>query len=195
MSISVFGTMLGYMLVCSFTPGPGNILALNTTTQFGWRKGKPLLLGICAGYAPVQFICTLAVYGLNTFLLPVLAVLKYIGTIYMLWLALNIFRSKPLENSNGGQASFREGFSLQFVNIKIYFYIMTLLMVYLVPHISTLLGLLLAGLGVVSIGSIASLTWAFAGIKLQKTYAKHFKLINFVLSLFLLYCAFDILKG
>ncbi|ELP58972.1 hypothetical protein F502_12636 [Clostridium pasteurianum DSM 525 = ATCC 6013] len=38
MSISVFGTMLGYMLVCSFTPGPGNILALNTTTQFGWQK-------------------------------------------------------------------------------------------------------------------------------------------------------------
>jgi cysteine/O-acetylserine efflux protein len=195
MSISVFGTMLGYMLVCSFTPGPGNILALNTTTQFGWQKGKPLLLGICAGYASVQFICTLAVYGLNTFLLPVLAVLKYVGTIYMLWLALDIFRSKPLENNDSGQATFREGFALQFVNIKIYFYIMTLLMVYLVPHIRTLAGLLLAGLGVVSIGSIASLTWALAGIKLQKTYTKHFKLINFVLSLFLLYCAFDILKG
>ena len=24
-------TLLGYMLVCSFTPGPGNILALNTS--------------------------------------------------------------------------------------------------------------------------------------------------------------------
>ncbi|WP_434512516.1 hypothetical protein [Desulfitobacterium sp. AusDCA] len=37
MSISVFGIMLGYMLVCSFPPGSGNILALNATTQFGWQ--------------------------------------------------------------------------------------------------------------------------------------------------------------
>lgn len=34
MPIAVFVTMLGYMLVCSFTPCRGNILALNTTTQF-----------------------------------------------------------------------------------------------------------------------------------------------------------------
>lgn len=43
MPIAVLVTMLGYMLVCSFTPGPGNILALNTTTQFGWQKGKRLI--------------------------------------------------------------------------------------------------------------------------------------------------------
>ncbi|URZ04548.1 hypothetical protein CLAUR_046370 (plasmid) [Clostridium felsineum] len=46
MSISAFFMMLGYMVICSFTPGPGNILALNTTTQFGWRKGKRLIWGI-----------------------------------------------------------------------------------------------------------------------------------------------------
>lgn len=195
MSISVFWTMLGYMLVCSFTPGPGNILALNTTTQFGWQKGKRLILGICAGYACVQFLCTLAVYGLNAFLTPVLAVLKYIGSIYMVWLAVHIFRSKPLKDKKAGQASFREGFSLQFVNVKIYFYIMTLLMVYLVPHISTLPSLLLAGMGVVSVGGTACLTWAFLGIKMQRIYEKHYKPINFILSLFLLYCAWDIVRG
>lgn len=195
MSISVFWTMLGYMLVCSFTPGPGNILALNTTTQFGWQKGKRLILGICVGYACVQLLCTLAIYGLNTFLTPVLSVLKYIGSIYMIWLAVNIFRSKPSEDNKNEQASFREGFSLQFVNVKIYFYIMTLLMVYLVPNIITLPGLLLAGIGVVCIGGIACLTWALLGIKLQHIYKKQYKNINFILSLFLLYCAFDIIRG
>ncbi|MDS0526703.1 LysE family transporter [Clostridium sp. SHJSY1] len=195
MSISVFGTMLGYMIVCSFTPGPGNILALNTTTQFGWQKGKRLILGICAGYACVQFLCTLAVYGLNDFLAPVLVLLKYIGSIYMIWLAVNIFRSKPLKENANGKASFREGFSLQFVNVKIYFYIMTLLMVYLVPYINTFLNLLLAGVGVVSIGGLACLTWAFLGIKMQHIYKKYYKPINFILSLFLIYCAWDIIRG
>lgn len=80
-------------------------------------------------------------------------------------------------------------------NVKIYFYIMTLLMVYLVPHISTLPGLLLAGVGVVSVGGTACLTWAFLGIKMQRIYEKHYKPINFILSLFLLYCAWDIVRG
>lgn len=194
MPISVFVTMVGYMLVCSFTPGPGNILALNTTTQFGWQKGKRLIVGICAGYACVQVLCTLAVYGLSAFFLPVLVELRYIGSIYMVWLALQMFRSKPLKNRKDGQASFRVGFSLQFVNIKIYFYIMTLLTVYLIPHISTLPGLLSAGMGVVSVGSIACLTWAFLGVKIQHIYEEYYKPINFILSLFLLYCAWDIVK-
>lgn len=195
MSVSVFITMLGYMLVCSFTPGPGNILALNTMTQFGWGKGKRLIWGICAGDASVQILCTFTVYGLNTFLSPMLIVLKYIGSIYMVWLAICMFHSKPMEDKNAGQASFRVGFLLQFVNIKIYFYIMTLLMIYLVPHIDTLFGLLLAGVGVVSIGSIACLAWAFLGIKMQRMYTKNYKAINFILSLFLVYCAWDIIKG
>jgi cysteine/O-acetylserine efflux protein len=195
MSISVFLTMLGYMLVCSFTPGPGNILALNTTTQLGWKKGKSLIWGICTGYTCVQFICTLAAYGLNNFLTPMLAVLKYIGSIYMVWLAINIFLSKPINNKNGERASFKVGFLLQFINVKIYFYIMTLLMVYLVPNINNLPKLFLDGVGIVIIGSIACLTWAFLGVKMQNVYEKNYKLINFILSLFLLYCAIDIVRG
>jgi len=187
--------MFGYMLVSSFTPGPGNILALNTTTQFGWQKGKRLIFGICSGYACVQFLCTLAVFGLSTFLTPMLSILRYIGSIYMVWLTVQILRSKPLMDKGDGQASFRAGFLLQFVNIKIYFYIMTLLMVYLVPYIKTLPGLFLAGVGVVSVGSAACFTWAFLGIKLQYIYQKYYKSINLILGLFLLYCAWDVAKG
>jgi cysteine/O-acetylserine efflux protein len=37
MSGAIFGSMLGYMAISSFTPGPGNILAMNTTNRFGWK--------------------------------------------------------------------------------------------------------------------------------------------------------------
>ena len=57
--------MLGYVLanffvyagVNAFTPGPGNILALNTVTNYGWGKGKPLFFGIFAGHRGVQNPC------------------------------------------------------------------------------------------------------------------------------------------
>lgn len=33
-------SLLGYMLVCSFTPGPGNILVLNTAGKI-WLERQP----------------------------------------------------------------------------------------------------------------------------------------------------------
>jgi hypothetical protein len=46
------------------------------------------------------------------------------------------------------------------INIKIYFYIITLLMVYLAPYIITLPNLILAEVGVVGVGSQLSETQA-----------------------------------
>ena len=79
-----------YAIVNAFTPGPGNILALNTVTNYGWKKGKPLFFGIFTGYYVVQIICAVFVYGVGTFLPDVLQIMKYIGAAYILWLAIHI---------------------------------------------------------------------------------------------------------
>ena len=89
-----FSVLLGYMIVSSFTPGPGNILSMNTTTRFGWEKGKKLICGICCGYLFVQMFCTIVLYNLNKVLSPALAILKYIGAFYMVYLAVHIALSK-----------------------------------------------------------------------------------------------------
>lgn len=67
MILQSLGTMFVFMMVRSFTLGPGNILALNTMIRYGWREGKKLILGIICGYFTVQYICTLAVLGLNRY--------------------------------------------------------------------------------------------------------------------------------
>ena len=46
MSSYVLGNFFIYIIINAFTPGPGNILALNTVTEYGCKKGKPLFLGI-----------------------------------------------------------------------------------------------------------------------------------------------------
>lgn len=193
MTISTFTALIGYMLTSSFTPGPGNILALNTTSTFGWKKSRHMIIGICFGYAFVQFTCTIAFYQLNTILSPLLEILKYIGCIYMIWLAYQIFRSKPDDDTSCKEPTFKEGFLLQLINVKIYFYITTLLTAYFIPNIPSLSGLFLAGIGAVSIGSIAALTWSFLGVTLQSYYHKHYKWINLILAVFLLYCAWNII--
>ena len=195
MTISALGTLSCYMVISSFTPGPGNILAMNTTTRFGWEKGRRLILGICCGYFLVQMVCTLTLYSLNIVLSPVLSVLKYVGTIYMIWLAAHIAISRPETSHSNKAPNFSTGLLLQLVNIKIYFYISTLLTAYLIPYIESFPLLVLAGVGVTAVGSAASLTWAFLGVKLQASYEKYFRLINIILALLLLYCAWGIVKS
>ena len=111
-----------YAIVNAFTPGPGNILALNTVTNYGWKKGKPLFFGIFTGYYVVQIICAVFVYGVGAFLPDALQVMKYIGAAYIFWLAIHIAISKPEVSEEQGSASFMKGFLLQFVNIKIYMF-------------------------------------------------------------------------
>ena len=41
MPMAVLGNFLIYCDINAFTPGPGNILALNTVTNYGYKKGKP----------------------------------------------------------------------------------------------------------------------------------------------------------
>ena len=195
MTVATFTSLLGYMLVCSFTPGPGNILALNTTSTYGWKRSRSLILGICLGYAIVQTICSIALYRLNQLFTPALSVMRIVGGIYMVWLAIHIFRSKPAESTMQKDPTLLEGLLLQLVNVKIYFYISSLLSAYFIPNCDTILELALAGAFAVSIGTAACLTWAFLGVNLQKIYLRYFRPVNTVLGLFLLYCALVIVKG
>ena len=68
----VIGNFFVYSVINAFTPGPGNILALNTVTNYGWKKGAPLFFGIFSGYYVVQMICAVFVYGVSTLLPEVL---------------------------------------------------------------------------------------------------------------------------
>ncbi len=194
MPIYVLGNFLIYCVINAFTPGPGNILALNTVTNYGWKKGKPLFFGIFTGYYAVQVICALFVYGVSAFLPGVLDVLKYVGAAYILYLAVHIAVSHPAEDQREKSASFMKGFLLQFVNVKIYMFGITALTGFVVSYNSTLTALLLFEIVIATIGTIATGTWIVGGLLIQKFYLRYYRVINIVLALSLLECVFSILR-
>ena len=185
---------LVYAIVNAFTPGPGNILALNTVTNYGWKKGKPLFFGIFTGYYVVQIICAVFVYGIGTFLPDALQVMKYIGAAYILWLAIHIAISKPEVSEEQGSASFIKGFLLQFVNVKIYMFGITALTGFITPYSKAMWTLIGFELLIATIGTIATSTWIGAGILIQNFYIKHYRIINIILALTLLECIWSILR-
>ncbi|MEY8401933.1 LysE family transporter [Oscillospiraceae bacterium 44-34] len=190
----VIGNFLVYSLINAFTPGPGNILALNTVTNYGWKKGSPLFLGIFAGYYVVQLICAVFVYGVSTFLPDVLEVMKYVGAAYILWLAVHIAFSRPDGSNREKSASFWKGFMLQFVNVKIYLFGITALTGYVTNYSTALWVLVFFEVVIATIGTIATTSWIGAGMVIQKVYLQHYRPINIILALTLLECVYSILK-
>ena len=183
-----------YSVINAFTPGPGNILALNTVTNYGYKKGRPLFGGIFAGYYVVQMICAIFVFGVSTFLPDVLGIMKYIGAAYILWLAVHIAMSRPDADSAEKSASFLKGFLLQFVNVKIYLFGITALTGYITDFSASLWVLLLFEFIIATIGTVATLTWVGMGVLIQKIYQRHYRVINVILALTLLECVYSMLK-
>lgn len=190
----VIGNFVLYCVINAFTPGPGNILALNTVTNYGWKKGRPLFFGIFTGYYVVQLICAVFVFGIAAFLPSVLGVMKYIGAAYILWLAIHIAISKPEKDDDSRSASYMKGFLLQFVNVKIYLFGMTALTGYITDYHTSLTALLIAELFIATLGCFATLTWIGMGALIQKYYLKHYRIINILLALTLVECIISILK-
>lgn len=190
----VIGNFVLYCVINAFTPGPGNILALNTVTNYGWKKGRPLFFGIFTGYYVVQLICAVFVFGIAAFLPSVLGVMKYIGAAYILWLAIHIAISKPEKDDDSRPASYMKGFLLQFVNVKIYLFGMTALTGYITDYHTSLTALVIAELFIATLGSFATLTWIGMGALIQKFYLKHYRIINILLALTLVECIISILK-
>ena len=166
MPMAVLSNFLIYCIINAFTPGPGNILALNTVTNYGYKKGKPLFFGIFAGYYVVQILCAIFVYGVNSLLPNVMEVMKYIGAAYI----------------------------LQFVNVKIYMFGVTALTGYVVGYMSSFPALLFFELVIATIGTIATCTWIGLGVLIQKFYLRHFRVINIILALTLLECIWGMLR-
>ena len=190
----VLGNFFIYSVINAFTPGPGNILALNTVTNYGYKKGRPLYWGIFAGYYVVQVICAVFVFGVSTFLPDVLGIMKYIGAAYILWLAVHIALSKPTTDTVEKSASFLKGFLLQFVNVKIYLFGITALTGYVTEYSASLWVLLLFEIIIATIGTIATLTWIGMGVLIQRAYQKYYRVINIILALTLSECVYSMLK-
>lgn len=193
MGIQAISSFIIYVIINAFTPGPGNLLALNTIGRVGWKKGENLLWGIFTGYYAVQILCATLMYGLDKYLSPFMTVMKYVGAIYILWLAIHIARSKPDLGKSGEKPSFWTGFLLQFVNVKIYLFGITALTGYVQPFYSNFSVFLFFEILIATIGSIATLVWAILGVTFQKLYIKYFRIINIVLAIALLECSISLL--
>lgn len=194
MFFSIMMSYLIYTVVTAFTPGPNNIVALYAVSQNGWRKGKDVLLGMAGGFLCVMFICALFCYELAKYLPSLTGTLKYVGAAYIVYLAIHVARSSP-DNSDGRQMTFWKGFLLQFFNVKIILYAITVYTGYVLPYESSLTSLFSHAINLTVIGMAGFITWGVAGGLFQDLLTQYYRPFNIVMGLILVYCAITLAFG
>ena len=194
MFFSIMMSHLIYTVVTAFTPGPNNIVALYAVSQNGWRKGKNVLLGMAGGFLCVMFICALFCYELAKYLPSLTGTLKYVGAAYIVYLAIHVARSSS-DNSDGRQMTFWKGFLLQFFNVKIILYAITVYTGYVLPYESSLTSLFSHAINLTVIGMAGFITWGVAGGLFQDLLTQYYRPFNIVMGLILVYCAITLAFG
>jgi len=186
-----FLPFLVYVLVTTFTPGPNNILSMTNAVRLGYRKTLPFLAGICLGFALVMLLAGLLNVALASWLPMMKPWLNFLGIVYLLYLAIHIVRSKPVEDNPTGTNlnTFKAGFTLQFVNVKGILYGVTVFSIFIVDTYRDLVSIVLFSILLSVVAFSAVSLWAFAGNVFRNYLKKHYRLFNWTMAGLLVYTA------
>ena len=109
----------------SLSPGPNGLLALTHGALHGRQRALFTILGGCVGFVTV---IALSMFGIGALLktsLVWLAVLKWVGGAYLVWLGIQVWRAPPISLERplssaprAGWSMFRQGALSAFTNHK-----------------------------------------------------------------------------
>ena len=180
-----------FMLVTSCSPGPNNIVASYSAFNFGLLKTIPHMFGVIFGFTTLVIIMNFGF--INIFKkFPVLQeILKYTGSIFLIYLAYKIAFSKvKSDSSSNNPVKFIETFFFQFLNPKAVIVAIIMVSTYVesgknfVNYSSWVIGVSFV------FACFSIMFWTLIGKFLRKfaTNQKFIKFFNYVMSILLLGC-------
>lgn len=184
---------LPYALITTFTPGPNNITSLYSVSRAGWRKGGRVIAGIALGFSVLMALVILFCHELARYVPELVVYLKYIGAIYILWLAWHIATSRQSDMQTAS-LTFTSGVLLAMTNVKVILYLITIYTAYIIPSGANLAEMILHGIFIIAVSAVSWCMWGEIGEMLQKVLARYYRPFNVVMGLILAFCAWEILR-
>jgi threonine/homoserine/homoserine lactone efflux protein len=166
-------------------------MAMTYGMRFGYKGTFRFIMGMVVGFCLLMLVCGLINVVLVSILPQARFWLNVLGAVYMLYLAAHTILSAPVEEGirQNGLNSFVAGFGMQFLNLKVILYGITVYSVFITqtyqnPFVVSLFAPLLAG-----IGFLATSCWALGGSVFRIYWRKHFRLFNYTMGALLIYTA------
>ena len=191
--LKIILSYLPYALITTFTPGPNNIMSLYSVSHAGWKKGGRVILGIASGFAALMLLVILFCHELARYIPELVGWLKYIGAVYILWLAYHIAVSRPSE-TEGRSMSFTGGYFLAITNIKVILYLITIFTAYIIPSGAGLYDMILHGVFIIAVSAVSWGMWGGMGGLLQRFLTRYYRPFNIAMGIILAWCAWQILS-
>jgi len=191
MTTSLF-SLISYVLISSFTPGPSNISSVSMAVLHGYKNTLRCQTGLAAGVFFLMFLRGwLSTTLLNFFPAPE-PIMRYVGAGYILYLAFGLLKaSYTFTDVDAKPLGFVHGLMLQILNPKLIVYAFTLFSAFLAPMTKNMALLVLVSVLLAGTSFCATSVWALFGMAI-KTYLHNPRLkaiINIILALLLVYTA------
>lgn len=152
------------------------------------------MLGIWTGSLTLMILCGVFCSALASLIPGIQPVMKYVGAAYLIYLAYKTLRRlPPQESSSEKEPSYIMGIFLQLVNVKIIVYGLTMFSTFILPHVQSTILLFPLAFYLMILGAIGNLIWAFAGNILKRFYTAHYRLMNIIMALLILWCALRVI--
>lgn len=161
-------------MVVMFTPGPNNIMLMNTSLSFGYRKAIPAALGVLSGTIILFHILAYALGSLFEVIRFIQPFIGLLGSSYLLYLAYRLYSSqagKKEEDEQGGKSQAIGYFSVfifQFINPKAIIGYITIISAFLNYSSNYLLSLAPLVAINIALGAISVSIWMFFGSLLNR---------------------------
>ena len=182
-----FTSFILYCFIVTFTPGPTNIVILSTVHNTGTKKALEYTYGATLAFGLLLLISAM----LNTMLIgiipKVLHLMQVIGSVYMIYLAYQIYKMDSSNSSEKQSGTFMSGFLMQFLNPKVVLFTMTVIPSYILPYHVTMSTVTISVMVITIIGFLAFITWVLFGTLFKVFLQKQKKPVNIVMALLLVY--------
>jgi threonine/homoserine/homoserine lactone efflux protein len=167
----IFFPLAAFAISTSITPGPNNIMLTASGANFGFRRTLPHMAGIAFGFPLMLLAICLGLGGVFRAMPQIHVVLRYVGLVYLLWLAWKIATSGPSNDSpekTSKPLSFVQAAGFQWVNPKAWIMAAGAITAYTSPGRDVLAeSILIAGIfAAVSFPCVA--LWASFGVVLER---------------------------
>ena len=180
-----------FMFATSCSPGPNNILASYSGFNFGLIKTIPHMFGVIFGFTTLVVVMNIGLINVFKNFSIVQEILKYAGTIFLIYLAYKISFSKTSsDNSSKSPIKFIEAFFFQFLNPKAVIVAIIIVSTY-VESGENYINYSLWVIAIAFIFACFSIVfWTLLGRFLRRfaTNEKFIKRFNYVMSLLLVSC-------
>jgi threonine/homoserine/homoserine lactone efflux protein len=92
--------LAGFSFVSAATPGPNNVLLWASGATFGFRRTMPHILGTAIGIGAMALVVAAGLGALVTALPGLATAMKIGGSLYLLYLAIQIARAGSLQRAD-----------------------------------------------------------------------------------------------